>query len=57
MCVLLNHARSYKEHVEPVSVHKFIVYQFMETTCTVVCSKFVPWVFVLHFMATDLYVA
>ena len=57
ICVQLNHAHSYKNAAEPGYVYIFIVYQYMESTCTVVCAEFVPWVFVLHFMPKDLHFA
>ena len=57
MCVQLNHGHSYKDADDRVCIYIFFVYQYMESTCSVLCTYFVLWVFVLHFMPKDLHFA
>ena len=40
-----------------IFIYICVVYHYMESTFTVLCAKFVPLVFVLHFMPTDLHFA
>ena len=39
----------------PISEQHFP--EHMDSTCQIVCAEFVSWVFVLHFMSNDLYIA